>query len=136
MTTRRMRLRRAGRPDEPELDPKTALPDDTPMDEPEPSDLRAIRAERRHGAPPPAAAAPSPPPGLPLAGEAHSDAPAFTPPPAVSYTSPGAVHEGRFGRPNVVIDQVDVLIQEPAAPSSARAPGASRTMRARYLRRL
>lgn len=136
MTVRRARLRRAERPDEPELDPKTALPDATPMDEPEPSDLRATRAVRRSGAPLPAAAAPSPPPGPPLAGETLGDAPAFAPPPAVFSAPPGAAQEGRLGRPIVVIDQVDVLIHEPAAPSSARAPGASRTMRARYLRRL
>ena len=41
-------------------------------------------------------------------------------------------------RPQVIIDQVDVLIHEPAAPAVAARPAfdAGRAMRARYLRRL
>lgn len=45
---------------------------------------------------------------------------------------------GAETRPTVVIDQLDVLIQEPAAPADRNPPrpGRERALRARYLRRL
>ena len=52
-------------------------------------------------------------------------------------TSPFAPAQQAFQRPQVQIDQLDVLIHEPAAAASAaRGPDRTRSIRARYLRRL
>ena len=81
----------------------------------------------------------------PLRRTDGSDAPASGAP--IPVADPGGwggreaptetLRQGDFSRPTVQIDQIDVLIHEPAAPGGAgRAPDRSRAIRARYLRRL
>jgi len=114
--------------------------------EEEPSDLQALR---RDVAPPRPASAAAPPPTF--APPAPRGADAWTPRPVPDWTGAGfgfapetpAFEASGFapapaaGRAQVVIDQLDVLIHEPAAAAPPR-PQADhgRLLRARYLRRL
>jgi len=128
------------------------LPPDMANEE-EPPAMQALRRDVASFAPPPA--------GIPTAAEMGSAALGVEPAepfPArfggeeAYIPSPSAGFEARFmgpvggsdagaaapQRPQVIIDQVDVLIHEPAAPAVAARPAfdAGRAMRARYLRRL
>jgi hypothetical protein len=105
-------------------------------DQPEPSNLRAS------GEMPPMPAPAWPPVPLPSAdregrSSRGADASLATLPPQALAETPELPRD-RFERPQVVIDRLDVLIHEPAPP--ARGPDSaerrSRSLRARYLRRL
>ena len=128
------------------------LPPDMANEE-EPPAMQALRRDIASFAPPPA--------GIPTAADPRSAG--FGVAPAEPFPAkfggeeayipgPSAGFEARFmepvggsdagasapQRPQVIIDQVDVLIHEPAAPAVSARPAfdAGRAMRARYLRRL
>ena len=113
-------------------DPATLDAENSPFpeqmrDEPEPA-LSALRRDVMSAATPGPAAAVAPADNLP--------APAFDPGmPAMNGLS--LPPDEGFTRANVHIDQLDVLIEEPTAAAAAgRVPDRSRSIRARYLRRI
>ena len=138
------RISRAGRPSEPELDPDEAREPEPPLDVPEPSDLRALRRDIAGGpahAPRPRPDSGTPAGSDPVDGATDATGHAAEPfaPPSFPAPAPPSTQSGggdRFERPHVVIDQVDVLVHEPATPATARPPATGRRIRARYLRRL
>ncbi|MBS9405396.1 hypothetical protein KG088_17450, partial [Halomonas sp. TRM85114] len=98
------------------LDPETAPFPEEMRDEGEPSPLSALRREDAVAVGMPPAFDPVAMPGAPPIDPPHGD---------------------RFTRPAVHIDQLDVLIHEPAAaPGAGHNADRSRAIRARYLRRL
>lgn len=109
-------------------DPATLDAENSPFpeqmrDEPEP----ALSALRRDAITAPAA---------PIAPADNVPLPAFDPGMSSMDGLSSPPDEG-FTRANVQIDQLDVLIEEPtAAAASGRAPDRSRSIRARYLRRI
>lgn len=146
-------LHRAKAPSPAELSPENSpVPDDPGKDHPKPFLMALRRLEA--GVP----AQPSGGVGLaaPIIGEVSAAAPpddyaaaqsprGFAPEPFTPalerhdpFAAGSAAPSLRFGeRPNVVIDRVDVLIQEPArAPRDGSAQAMSRAFRARYLRSL
>ena len=111
-------LRRAPRLQDPDDAPK---PEET-REEPEPSQLTALRRETAFGADAPAAAVPASfQDGFAGIGSAVPERP-----PA----------DAGSGRPTVQIERLDVLVQEPAVSAAARNIDRSRSIRTRYLRRL
>lgn len=116
-------LRRAG------PRPQNLGPDNSPFpeemrDETEPSPLTALRRDPVGDAGG-MVGAPALPPFDPGIGDGYGAAGAMPP------------QSAEFSRPSVQIDQLDVLISEPAASSgTGRATDHSRSIRARYLRRL
>jgi hypothetical protein len=127
------------------------LPPDMPNEEELPA-MQALRRDMASFAAPPRSPAEMPAaPGFDRFGPEPADPfPAtpgearYRPGPPAGFEPPFAETAGTGGagappqRPQVIIDQVDVLIHEPAAPAApARlAFDAGRAMRARYLRRL
>lgn len=109
--------------------------------EQEPSDLQALRRDVGHGpAPSPATSQTEAPMSRPQPGrlapfqtEAHGVPTEFPTPQIVPPTT--GVDPAR---PRVVIEQLDVLIHEPVAPSTRTEPRKDRhkALQARYLRRL
>jgi len=125
------------------------LPPDMANQE-EPPAMQALRRDVAAFAPPPgrAATAGGPAPegfgtgeGGPFSSK-FGDESAYRPASPMSFEAgfgnAGGPGSAASQRPQVVIDQVDVLIHEPAAPQSAARPAfdSARAMRARYLRRL
>ena len=129
------------------------LPPDMANEE-EPPAMQALRRDIAPFAPPPRAATPTADdPGFAGSGvESAEPFPAkfggeevYIPGPPAGFEThfTGALGGSGAGasapqRPQVIIDQVDVLIHEPAAPAVSARPAfdAGRAMRARYLRRL
>ena len=112
--------------------------------EEEPSDLQALRRDfpsMSASSPPPAAAALNAPlTDRPIPETVIPDS-SFLPPQLDGMEMPLAApqsHGAESRRPQVIIDQVDVLIHEPASSTDRGASRRSRNraMRARYLRRL
>jgi hypothetical protein len=108
-------------PASPEEHERLPKPEQT-RDEKEPNQLTALRRS-----PSPGLAAPSPA-GAPLFEAGIGGFGPLRPP------SPAA--EAGFQRPTVQIDQLDVIVQEPASAAPAGAMERSRSIRARYLRKL
>lgn len=128
------------------------LPPDMANEE-EPPAMQALRRDTAPFAPPPAGiptaadhgfagfgVEPAEPFPARFGGEA-----AYIPGPPAGFEASFTAAVGGSGagasapqRPQVIIDQVDVLIHEPAAPALSARPAfdAGRAMRARYLRRL
>jgi len=129
------------------------LPPDMANEE-EPPAMQALRRDIAPFAPPPRAGTPTAAdPGFAGSGVESADPfPAkfsgeevYIPGPPAGFEThfTGALGGSGAGasapqRPQVIIDQVDVLIHEPAAPAVSARPAfdAGRAMRARYLRRL
>jgi hypothetical protein len=132
------------------------LPPDMANEE-EPPAMQALRRDIASFAPPPAAIPTAADPGSTGFGvEPAEPFPAKFGGEETYIPGPSAGFEARFTgpvmepvggsdagasapqRPQVIIDQVDVLIHEPAAPAVSARPAfdAGRAMRARYLRRL
>lgn len=129
---RTRQIHRELQPDEPELNPRSSPPPEITPDEPGPPSLRAAYAE----APAAAGQAPTIPP------YPTSNTPPLAPPrfdvPDAPPSAPTATPDSEFRRPHIVIDQLDVLIHEPAPPArpTSASSDRSRALRARYLRRL
>jgi hypothetical protein len=111
-------LRRAERLEDPDDAPK---PEET-REEPEPK-LTELRREPTFGA-----TASPPAPGPPLFHDGFAGSASVGMPPPRAAES--------FERPTVQIDRLDVLVQEPAASAARGGLERSRSIRARYLRRL
>jgi len=107
--------------------------------------MQALRRDVAPSVPPPAAAPTAADPGFgaqpgePFA-EKFGGGELDIPGPPAGFDAPftEAVGGSPPQRPQVIIDQVDVLILEPGAPAVPARPAfdAGRAMRARYLRRL
>lgn len=123
------------------------LPPDMANEE-EPPAMQALRRDVAPSVPAPAAtptaadpgfAGFSAQPGEPFA-EKFGGGEVYIPGPPAGFDAPFTEAAGGSSpqRPQVVIDQVDVLIHEPVAPAVPARPAfdAGRAMRARYLRRL
>lgn len=109
-------LRRAPRMENQDEAPR---PEET-REIPEPNQLTALRREPAHGAAAPVAAPPT------------QDG-------FATFASPGlppARHADSFERATVQIDRLDVIVQEPAGSAAGGGLDRSRSIRARYLRRL
>ena len=129
-----------------ELEPKAEPPSPDLPDEQDPSDLQALHRVMTSGPglPPAAPATPGEPIGSHGAAWPSGEPPRSPVLPAISLPESPAAHSvpASFapdsGPPNVVIDQLDVLIHEPAPAPGRHAPRADRgrAFRARYLRRL
>jgi hypothetical protein len=119
--------------------------------EEEPPAVQALRRDAgSFAAPPPSGAERPAAPGAGFEGFGLEPAGPFPATPAehrprlpAGLEAPASETAGAGGaaapaRPQVIIDQVDVLIHEPAAPAAPAGAGfdAGRAMRARYLRRL
>jgi hypothetical protein len=125
------------------------LPPDMANEE-EPPAMQALRRDVAPSVPAPAATPTAADPGFagfgaPPAGpfaENFGGGEVYMPAPPAGFDAPysevGASNASAPQRPQVIIDQVDVLIHEPVAPAAAARPAfdAGRAMRARYLRRL
>lgn len=123
------------------------LPPDMANEE-EPPAMRALRRDVAPSAPAPAAmpaaadpgfAGPGAPPAGPFAEDFGGEV--YMPAAPAGFDAPYSEVGGSTSapqRPQVIIDQVDVLIHEPTAPAVPARPAfdAGRAMRARYLRRL
>lgn len=143
--------RRAAAPDPATLSPEDEQVPKALAHEPPPRDLRALRRDAAPPAAPAAApaAAPMPPGGadapFPVTPGPQTTAETGPAPSSPSMTAPALppflegplTPQAVTERPSVVIEQVEVLIHEPAAPAR-RMGGAdrSRLVRARYLGRL
>lgn len=113
-----------------EAEPETLKPENSTVPqemegEVEPS---AVQAIHRDIAAPPVAA-----PEVP--GISQVDLPALSDPAPPAFDAP-PIETQSFERPSVQIDQIDVVINEPASTQRVRPQNRSRDLRARYLRRL
>ena len=111
--------------------------------------MQALRRDVAPAAPPPATPTVADPgfagfgaqPAEPFA-EKFGGGEVYIPGPPAGFDAPftevGGSSASAPQRPQVIIDQVDVLIHEPVAPAVPARPAfdAGRAMRARYLRRL
>jgi hypothetical protein len=138
---------------EDDMSPESAVLPDEMAGEEEPRDVRALRRSAE-GSPLPTGQPAAPvtaaadsrgapaepiPPWYPAEERAAQSAyPAAPPTSAGSVIPAPATASLGAERPQVLIDQIDVLIREPAAPAPAagHTPDTGRSLRARYLRRL
>lgn len=127
-------------PTQESLDPDAGPVDQELADEEEPSGLQALRREVP-SMPAPYATAPEASLANGPFGQTVAPEPSYLPQPPDGIETPQAVPQpvgAESRRPQVIIDQVDVLIHETASSPdrSAQRHSRDRAMRARYLRRL
>lgn len=134
-------------PAQAELEPDAEPPSQELAGDREPSDLQALHRDipAGPGLSPPTPAAQSEPPenrsaNRPLAetlASSHPQVPDFTDGIAIPHVIPQSTGAGE-SRTDVVIDQLDVVIHEPAVSAERSPPhrDRERVLRARYLRRL